>query len=78
MLQTSVSTKYQVVIPKAVRRKIKVNPGQKLDVSTLGNKIMLTHKKEWPEDCYKELRGKLGIKNVQVFLDEERASWDEK
>ena len=78
MLQTLVSTKYQVVIPKEVRKRIKVKPGQKLDVSTSDGKIILTPQKKWPEDYYKELRGMLGIKDVQLYLDKERASWEEK
>lgn len=76
MLQTLVSTKYQVVIPKEVRKRIKVKPGQKLDVSTSNGKIILTPQKKWPDDYYKELGGLLGIKNVQAYIDKERSSWD--
>lgn len=32
MERVTISTKYQVVIPKEVRRKLKVKPGQKLTV----------------------------------------------
>lgn len=77
MIQTSVSTKYQVVIPKAVRRKIKVKPGQKLNVYTSGDNIILTPKKEWPDDYIKDIGGLLEIEDVQLYMDEERSSWDD-
>lgn len=35
-MNTTVSTKYQVVIPKAIRRKLGILPGQKLNIS-IGN-----------------------------------------
>lgn len=77
MFQTLISTKYQVVIPKEVRRKIKVKPGQKLSVSTSEGRIILTPQKKWPEDYYKELRGLWKDVDVDVYLEEERNSWDD-
>lgn len=41
MDKVTVSTKYQVVIPKAVRRRLKVKPGQKLTVLVRENSISL-------------------------------------
>ena len=61
MIQTSVSTKYQVVIPREIRKKIKVKPGQKLNVDIAGNRIVLSvpkeaRKLEWPRDHVKLLK----------------------
>lgn len=41
MDKVTVSSKYQVVIPKEVRRKLKVHPGQKLAVFVKGSSISL-------------------------------------
>ena len=41
MSQTTVSSKYQVVIPKAARERVHLRPGQKLIVVVRGNVISL-------------------------------------
>jgi AbrB family looped-hinge helix DNA binding protein len=42
-MKVSVSPKYQVVIPKEVRRKLHIRPGQKVDVEvTSAGKISIT------------------------------------
>ncbi len=41
MTQTTVSSKYQVVIPKKVRERMQLKPGQKLSVITKGGIIYL-------------------------------------
>jgi len=41
MSQTTVSSKFQVVIPKAVRERVHLQPGQKLAVLVRGNVISL-------------------------------------
>ncbi len=38
-MQVTVSPKYQVVIPRAVRAAMKIRPGQKLEVFELGGLI---------------------------------------
>lgn len=35
----TVSPKYQIVIPKKIRQKMNIKPGQKLQVFQLGNRI---------------------------------------
>lgn len=52
MATTTVSSKYQVVIPKEVREQIPIRPGQKLAVIVKGNTIHLV-----PVLPLKELRG---------------------
>ena len=81
MNQTLVSSKYQVVIPKEIRRKIKVKPGQKLDVDVMGEKIVLspakqTKKLKWPHDYIKLLKKDWENIDVEKYLEQERASWD--
>ncbi len=78
MLQTLVSSKYQIVIPKAVRKKISIKPGQKLNVYLIDDKIMLTPKRIWPQDYIKELRGLWKNTNPIDFLEQDRNSWDAK
>lgn len=41
MTKVTVSTKYQIVIPKAVRRKLDIKPGQKINVDSVDGKITL-------------------------------------
>lgn len=82
MQQTLVSTKYQVVIPKEIRRKLKVKPGQRMNVHAAGEQIILaptkTKKKwEWPGDYIKNLRGLWrGTKDIDKYLEEEDKSWE--
>ena len=41
-----VSSKFQVVIPKAVRQSIGIRPGQRLQVSQYGDRILLLKVRE--------------------------------
>jgi AbrB family looped-hinge helix DNA binding protein len=41
METVTISTKYQVVIPRAVRKSLDVQPGQKVQVIAYGNRIEL-------------------------------------
>ncbi len=52
MDETTVSSKYQVVIPKSIREKIPLRPGQKLSVIVKGGVISLV-----PVPTLEELRG---------------------
>lgn len=54
MTYTSVSSKYQVVIPKEVRERVAMKPGQKLIVYERGGIIHLI-----PKVPIKSLKGKL-------------------
>lgn len=80
MTESLVSTKYQVVIPKTVRRKLNVKPGQKLTVNAAGGQIILTPSKSklnWPEDYIKRLRGLWkDDRDVGKYLEKERNSWE--
>jgi len=52
MEETTVSSKYQVVIPKAIRERANIETGQKLTVILKGNVISLV-----PQVPLEELRG---------------------
>lgn len=79
-MQTLVSTKYQVVIPKEARKQIDIKPGQKMDVEITNHRIILSKaqaKKEWrAEDYYKKLGGLWKGIDADKYLDEERNSWE--
>lgn len=82
MNQTLVSTKYQVVIPKEVRKKIKLAPGQKMNVNLVGDQIILSPAKtetklNWPEDHLKKLKGLWkSSSDIEKYLEEEDKSWE--
>lgn len=61
MTYTSVSTKYQVVIPKEVREKVQMKPGQKLIVYERGGVIHLI-----PKIPLKSLRGCLKGRGITL------------
>lgn len=81
-IQTLVNVKYQVVIPKAARKKVHIRPGQKMNVDVIGEKVILSpakHKKklEWPEEYYKELGGIWkSSEDIDNYLEEEDKSWE--
>ena len=82
VMQTLVSTKYQVVIPKEIRKKISIKPGQRMDVNISGDQVILSPTKSkkklnWPEDYYKKLGGIWeSSKEIDKYLEEEDKSWD--
>jgi len=58
MVTVTVSPKFQVVIPKAVRQRLGIRPGQKLQIIEFSNRIELI-----PLQKIKDMRGFLkGIK----------------
>lgn len=81
-IQTLVNVKYQVVIPKAARKKVGIKPGQRMNVNVAGDQIILSvanSKKQlkWPEDYYKKLGGIWkSSEEIDRYLEEEDKSWD--
>ena len=81
-MQTLVSTKYQVVIPKEIRKKITVKPGQRMNIDIMGEKIVLSKheqkkKWQWPDDYYKNLKGLWkSSEDIEKYLEEEDKSWE--
>lgn len=75
---TLLSTKCQIVLPKAIRQQLKLKPGMRVSIQAIDDKsaIMTTQ----PEDYVAALRGlgkdvwkKLG--GTDKYLKQERASW---
>ena len=62
MTAVTVSPKFQVVIPKAVRERLGLEPGQKLQVFALGQQILLV-----PEVPIESMRGFLRGKDLPPF-----------
>jgi len=61
MTRVKVSPKYQVVIPKEIREKIKLKPGQEIQIIRVGDIIELV-----PLRSIKEMRGTLKGMNTDV------------
>jgi len=67
MHTVTVSPKYQVVIPKAVRQALHLRPGQKMQLVEYDGRIELI-----PERHVKELRGFLKGINTEFKREEDR------
>ena len=67
MASTTVSPKYQVVIPKTVREKVGVTPGQRLQVLAYDDRIELV-----PIRSLKKLRGYLKGIDTTVPREDDR------
>jgi AbrB family looped-hinge helix DNA binding protein len=67
MTITTLSPKYQVVIPKKVRQKLPINVGMKFEVIALGNRIELV-----PLRPIKTLRGSLKGINTTIKRSKDR------
>lgn len=68
METVTVSAKYQVVIPKAIRRQLKIRPGQKVQAIAYGGRIELV-----PVRSIREFRGVLkGMDSSDVREHEDR------
>lgn len=67
MNTVTLSPKFQVVIPKAVREQLRLQPGQKLDVVAIGARIELV-----PQQPARALRGALRGIDTTVPRDDDR------
>jgi len=67
METVTVSPKYQVVIPRSIRKSLGIEPGQKIQVLQHKNRIELI-----PLKSIKEMRGFLKGIDTTVERDEER------
>jgi AbrB family looped-hinge helix DNA binding protein len=67
MQTVTVSPKFQVVIPKAVRKALHLRPGQKMQVIEYDGRIELV-----PERDIKELRGFVKGINTEFEREEDR------
>ena len=80
MAKTIISDKYQVVIPKEVREKVKLEKGQELEAEVLPDEsgVILRKKKQWPYD-YLGTQGHIwgGDEEIKKYLDELDEGWDD-
>ncbi|MFP4083117.1 MAG: AbrB/MazE/SpoVT family DNA-binding domain-containing protein [Candidatus Aminicenantes bacterium] len=67
MQSVTISPKYQIVIPKAIREALHLRPGQKMQVVEYDGRIELI-----PERDIKELRGFLKGINTDFKREEDR------
>lgn len=79
MVKTTVSQKYQVVIPKEIREKTAIKEGQEMYVYSVGNSIVMS---PFPESYSKKMLG-LGQdiwKDIDPleYIRKERSNWDKK
>jgi len=63
----TISPKYQVVIPKAIREKLRLKPGQKVEAIAYEERIELI-----PVRSARELRGFLEGIDTAVFREQDR------
>lgn len=70
MQTTKVSSKGQVIIPKALRDKHQWQPGQKLVATDTGNGILLTPATPFPETTLEEVMGCLPYPGSPKTLDD--------
>jgi AbrB family looped-hinge helix DNA binding protein len=68
MAEITISSKYQVVIPKAVREKLHLKSGQKMSIVVKGNIVHLIPEK--PLEFYKGFTS--GLSPQSLREDEER------
>lgn len=66
MADVTISSKFQVVIPREVRKRLNLHPGQKLQVLVKENSIAMI-----PLYPMKELRGSLKGMDVSEIREEE-------
>jgi len=67
MAAVTVSPKFQVVIPKEVRKKLGLSPGQRIQIVVYGDRIELI-----PVKPVKRMRGFLKGINTRVPREEDR------
>lgn len=67
-MQVTISTKYQVVIPKEIRRRLRLRPGQRVHAFARGESIVLV-----PVFPIEELRGVLRDLDTDVEPDDDPA-----
>lgn len=67
MTTVKISPKYQVVIPKEIRNKLKLRPGQKMQILQFGERIEFILLKN-----IKEARGFLRGMDINIAREEDR------
>jgi bifunctional DNA-binding transcriptional regulator/antitoxin component of YhaV-PrlF toxin-antitoxin module len=71
MALVAISTKYQMVIPRVFRKRMKLAPRQKLTVNLLGDDMLIVSK---PIRSALDLAGTMDF--PKEYLKNERLSWE--
>lgn len=78
MIKSKLSRKYQIVLPKAIRRRLKLEAGMSVILQPLdGDRALLT---KHPKDVVQALRGLgketwVSLGGASSYLRQERSSW---
>lgn len=70
MAKTRLSSKGQVIIPKAVRERQGWRPGVELEVEDWGDAVVLRSAKPFPPTTFEEVRGCLKYHGPPVTIEE--------
>jgi AbrB family looped-hinge helix DNA binding protein len=71
MLISKVLEKGQIVIPKEVREKTKLSPGDKVEIKVTNEGIMiLPFKRSYTEDFKGHIKGKLSLEELEKLYAE--------
>ncbi|HXO02847.1 MAG TPA: AbrB/MazE/SpoVT family DNA-binding domain-containing protein [Stellaceae bacterium] len=70
VLTTTVSTKGQVILPKAIRQRRRWEPGTRLIVEETADGVILRRARLFPETRPEEVRGMLAYKGKPKTLEE--------
>ena len=73
MAEVTISTKNQIVIPRAAREALGVKPGDRLLVVVRGNRVIVLQR---PKSHHAAIRGLAPGLYPRDHLQKERQSWD--
>ncbi len=74
MLSTTLSSKGQIVIPKAIRRQYELQAGQKLNIIDTKEGILLKPSDSFQETNIEEVAGILSYSGKNISLEEMQAA----
>ena len=73
MIEATLSSKNQIVIPKEAREALQVKPGDKLVMVVRGDRVIVLEK---PKSHHEAIRGLGRGVYPETYLEKERESWD--
>lgn len=76
MATVTLSSKYQVVIPKELRKNLNIKPGQKLRISKTKDDKLVIDKESVLDGLYGSAKGAWGD-DVDEYIRKSRDEWEE-
>jgi len=73
MVDVTVSSKNQIVIPREAREALQIKAGDKLAVVVRGDRVVILQR---PKSPHSALRGLVSGRYPKGYLKKERESWD--